>query len=348
MSINTTTLYRKYRPQSFNEVIGQDEVVTTLQKQITNESIAHAYLFSGGRGTGKTSIARIFARELGCHDQDIYEIDAASNRGINEIRTLRDGVVNRPFYSQYKVYIIDEVHMLTKEAFNALLKTLEEPPAHAIFILATTEKHKVLDTILSRCQVYDFRLGDKVQLAGMVERVAKEEGYDVASDAAEYIATMGNGSFRDTLSHLQKVLAVGDKKITLDDLQSIYGSGDQSAPYVLLEALNAQDGEQLIQSYQKYTTDHAGRDYRNLLDELLTLVRTVLLLRHSAQYAEQAAQEHTAEKIAAMQDMPQITSHTLRGLLDTYERVHSSSHPAEDFEVYLYSQIEKWTADQGR
>jgi len=155
------TLYRKHRPTAFEDVFGQDEVISILQNSIKQGSISHSYLFSGTRGTGKTSIARIFARELGTSDQDIYEIDAASNRGIGEIRELRAGVDTRPFNSNYKVYIIDEVHMLTKEAFNALLKTLEEPPSHVLFILATTEKHKILDTIISRCQVFDFNRPNK-------------------------------------------------------------------------------------------------------------------------------------------------------------------------------------------
>ncbi|MAZ40838.1 hypothetical protein CL654_01870 [bacterium] len=150
-------LYRKYRPQSLNDVLGQDHIVEALKHSLKNKSISHAYLFSGPRGTGKTSIARILARELKTSPEDLYEIDGASNRGIDEIRSLKEGVATLPFASPYKVYVIDEVHMLTKEAFNALLKTLEEPPSYVVFILATTELHKVPDTIVSRCQSFIFK-----------------------------------------------------------------------------------------------------------------------------------------------------------------------------------------------
>ena len=147
-------LYRKYRPENFDEVLGQDHIVTTLSESLKLGNVAHAYLFSGGRGTGKTTMARILARAVNCSENDLYEIDAASNRGIDDIRELREAVNTLPFESPYKVYIIDEVHMLTKEAFNALLKTLEEPPAHALFILATTEMDKLPETIVSRCQTF--------------------------------------------------------------------------------------------------------------------------------------------------------------------------------------------------
>ena len=157
VSMSESVLYRKYRPQSFKEVLGQEHVVEALEGAIRLGRVAHAYLFSGSRGTGKTSVARILAKALGTSETDLYEIDAASNRGIDDIRLLRDGVSAVPFESKRKVYIIDEVHMLTKEAFNALLKTLEEPPPHVIFILATTELEKVPETIISRCQTFSFK-----------------------------------------------------------------------------------------------------------------------------------------------------------------------------------------------
>jgi DNA polymerase-3 subunit gamma/tau len=167
-------LYRKYRPQTFAEVRGQDQVVKVLQGALSQNHIGHAYLFAGGRGTGKTSVARIFARAVGVGDTDLYELDAASNRGIDDVRTLREAVNTLPFSSPYKVYIIDEVHMLTKEAFNALLKTLEEPPAHVIFILATTEMEKLPDTIVSRCEVHQFKQPSRAMLKEQVIDVAKK------------------------------------------------------------------------------------------------------------------------------------------------------------------------------
>ncbi len=199
-------LYRKYRPQKFSEVLGQDHIVKVLESSVETNKVSHAYLFVGSRGTGKTSVARIFAKEIGVSENDMYEIDAASNRGIEDVRELRDGARVLPFDSKYKVYIIDEVHMLSKDAWGALLKTLEEPPKHVIFILATTEVHKVPETIISRCQVFTFRKASEVVLKNMLTEVAKQEGFELGSGVAELIAILGDGSFRDALGTLQKVL----------------------------------------------------------------------------------------------------------------------------------------------
>ncbi len=216
-------LYRKYRPGKWAEVTGQDHIVEPLKNSVASGNIAHAYLFAGPRGTGKTSIARILAKEIGTSDKDLYEIDAASNRGIDEIRMLRDAVGTLPFESEYKVYIIDEVHMLTKEAFNALLKTLEEPPKHVIFILATTDDHKVPDTVVSRCQVYQFKSPSVVELAKLIIKVGKKEEVEIDKDAANLIAMLGDGSFRDTLGVLQKVLssAGNEKTISAEIVQKV-------------------------------------------------------------------------------------------------------------------------------
>ncbi len=200
-------LYRKYRPQGFADVIGQDSVVKALSGAIKNKTIAHAYLFAGSRGIGKTSIARIFAREIGTTPNDIYEIDAASNRGIDDIRALRDAVGTLPFESEFKVYIIDEVHMLTKEAFNALLKTLEEPPKHVVFILATTEVYKLPETIVSRCQVFEFKRPTVDILKDTVMAIAEKEGFTIEPGGAELVALVGDGSFRDTHGVLERVIA---------------------------------------------------------------------------------------------------------------------------------------------
>jgi DNA polymerase-3 subunit gamma/tau len=180
-------LYRKYRPETFDDVLGQDAIVASLKHAIAQEKVSHAYLFAGSRGTGKTSIARIFARALGTSANDIYEIDAASHNGVDEIRELRDGVATLPFDSKYKVYILDEVHMLSKPAFNALLKTLEEPPKHVVFILATTELHKVPETVRSRCQIFEFKKPHAALLASFVQAIAKKEGGAVDDGAAELI-----------------------------------------------------------------------------------------------------------------------------------------------------------------
>ena len=218
-------LYRKYRPATFAEVIGQDHVVKVLEGAIKNKNITHAYLFSGSRGTGKTSIARIFARAVGCATNDLYEIDAASNRGIDEIRALREAVRTLPFESPYKVYIIDEAHMLTKDAFNALLKTLEEPPDHVIFILATTEVAKVPETIISRCQTFQCRKPVAAELAEFLRSVAQQEKFSLDQPAIELIVIMSDGSFRDAVGALQKAMSLSaDQKITFEELQPIFGA----------------------------------------------------------------------------------------------------------------------------
>src|SRR3989338_2533877 len=218
-------LYRKYRPKTFDEVVGQEHVVEALEKSVKAKKVSHAYLFVGSRGTGKTTVARIFAAEIGVTVNDLYEIDAASNRGIDDIKLIREGVRVLPFDSKYKVYIIDEVHMLSKDAWGALLKTLEEPPKHVIFILATTEFHKVPETIISRCQVFTFRKASDAVNKKMLLDVAKKEGFELESSGAELLAILGDGSFRDAQGELQKVLNFSlGKKIKREDVEKITGA----------------------------------------------------------------------------------------------------------------------------
>src|SRR3989344_5427874 len=200
-------LYRKYRPQKFSDVIGQSHIVQVLEGAIKLGNISHAYLFSGARGTGKTSVARILSREIGTSPNDLVEMDAASNRGIDDVREIRESVNTLPFESKYKVYIIDEVHMLTKEAWNAFLKTLEEPPSHVVFILATTELEKVPDTVISRCQTFSFKQPNQAMLKEFALSVAKREGATLELAATELVALIGDGSYRDVHGILEKVLS---------------------------------------------------------------------------------------------------------------------------------------------
>ncbi len=232
-----TALYRKYRPEAFDEIIGQDHIVSAIEGALKQGKLAHAYLFSGTRGTGKTTTSRIIAKALGTSQSDLYEIDAASNRGIDNIRELRENVGTLPFDSKYKVYIIDEVHMLTKEAFNALLKTLEEPPAHVVFILATTELEKVPETIISRCQTFVFRSPSEKVLRTVIENTAKKEKVKLGAGAAELIALLANGSFRDALGTLQKVMSATDGTITSEAVEKVTGSPSASIVRDLIEAI---------------------------------------------------------------------------------------------------------------
>lgn len=270
-------LYRKYRPVTFEDVVGQEQVVGLLQSSITQKKISHAYLFCGGRGTGKTSIARIFARDIGCNPEDIIEIDAASNRGIDEIRELREAVRTAPFSSPYKVYIVDEAHMLTKEAANALLKTLEEPPSHVIFILATTDPEKLPATIVSRCQKVVFVSPSNETLAKRLLYVAKQEGKDLDDKTAALIATHGKGSYRDALGVLEQVLTSGGEKVTYENVLLFLGVADKEVLLALLSALCKKDSHGLVEAC--ITLESSGVSPVTVYDDVLELMRSGLLLR---------------------------------------------------------------------
>jgi DNA polymerase-3 subunit gamma/tau len=323
------TLYRTYRPGSFAQVRGQEHIVGTLEKAIKNNKIAHAYLFSGGRGTGKTSVARILAASLGVSDKDLYEIDAASNRGIDDIRELREGVYAMPFSSPYKFYIIDEAHMLTKEAWNALLKTLEEPPAHAIFVLATTERDKVPDTIQSRCEVYTFKQPTREILAGIVGDVAKSEGYSLEAAGAELVALLAEGSFRDALSILQKVLSVAEgKKITVQDVESVSGAPRGEVIRQIINAIAKRDPSTALGAIQQAVSENM--DPRTLTKLLIHRLRVVLLMRFAPELVESLAAELTeADRVLAKEISkdPGITSDTLRALLEAHSRMTYAAVP---------------------
>lgn len=245
-------LYRKYRSKSLAEIVGQEHITRALDNALKQDKISHAYLFTGPKGVGKTSIARILAHEVNNfpYDEsetrlDIIEIDAASNRRIDEVRDLRDKVHSAPTAGRYKVYIIDEVHMLTREAFNALLKTLEEPPAHVIFILATTEAHKLPETIISRTQHYAFRPVTLDKVTEHLQTIAREEKIDISPDALELIARHGEGSFRDSISLLDQVRTYGDS-ISLNDVEAVLGVAPEDGLRQLIASLSAGDAATVI------------------------------------------------------------------------------------------------------
>ena len=320
-----TTLYRKYRPQTFKEVIGQDHVVKTLESALKLGNFAHAYLFAGSRGTGKTSVARIFSHELGCTGNDIYEIDAASNRGIDDIRELRDSVQTLPFDSKYKVYIIDEVHMLTKEAFNALLKTLEEPPAHVIFILATTESEKLPSTVISRCQGFTFKKPSQNTLKDVSLNIAKKEGYTLDPSAAQLIAILGDGSFRDTLGILQKVISTSaDKKITAEEVETITGAPSRALVDDFITAIAEDKLDAGLATVNKAVENNINM--KMFLKLILAKFRFILLLRFAKDMEADIKNEIDEDDFKFLKKMsdPQntkLSSATLSELLVAYSKL---------------------------
>ena len=283
-------LYRKYRPKSFKEVLGQDHIVNVLESSVETNKVSHAYLFVGTRGTGKTSVARIFATSIGVSVNDLYEIDAASNRGIEDIKLLRDGARVLPFDSKYKVYIIDEVHMLSKDAWGALLKTLEEPPKHVIFILATTELHKVPETIISRCQVFTFKKASDTVCKKMLIEVAKKEGFELEAGSAELLAILADGSFRDGLGELQKVLNFSkSKKIKKEDVEKITGAPKGALVNDYISAIAEKNVEKGIMAVKKASEENL--DMKLFFKLIIEKFRVAIILRYAPNLEKEMAGE---------------------------------------------------------
>lgn len=296
--MSNIALYREYRPKTFDEVIGQDHIVQTLKNQIKNDSLSHAYLFCGTRGTGKTSTAKIFAKAINCENNidgspclncracrelanssnlDILEIDAASNNRVDEIRDLRDKIKYPPVVGKYKVYIIDEVHMLTDSAYNALLKTLEEPPKHAIFILCTTEVHKLPQTILSRCMRFDFRLVSIEDLKNQLRKIFNDKGIKFEEEAVHLIASRGEGSVRDTLSIADLCASFSNNNVTYASCLEALGSSSTEALVRLSNALISNDGEGLLIELNNFA--QSGKNFTILSKELINHLKTLLTIK---------------------------------------------------------------------
>ena len=325
-----STLYRAYRPASWSEVRGQEQVVAALQAALKHpEKMAHAYLFAGSRGTGKTSVARILAKALGVSDKDLYEIDAASNRGIDDIRALREAVYSMPFESPYKFYIIDEAHMLTRDAWNALLKTLEEPPIHAMFVLATTERDKVPETIQSRSQVHTFKQPSREILAEIITDVAKREGYSIERAAAELIALLAEGSFRDALSILQKILSATEgKKISVLDVEKVTGAPRGELVRQVLSGLAAKDAGASLAAIAAAVGENI--DARQFARLLVHRMRVVLLMRYAPALAKEISEELTEadrELAGKLAKEPTVNSDMLRQLLEAYSTMAYAAVP---------------------
>lgn len=334
------SLYRAYRPQVFEDVAGQEQVTKPLSEQVKNGTVGHAYLFAGSRGLGKTSVARIFARALGSTEKDIYEIDAASNNTVEDIRNLTENVYTLPFDSKYKVYILDEAHMLSKSAWNAFLKTLEEPPAHALFILATTELEKVPETVQSRCQVFTFKKPNREGLAAHVTNIAKKEKYTIEPAAADLIALLAEGSYRDALSILEKVSSVSvDKKLTLAETEHATGAPRRVLVESFVHALSEGNSAKALEVIGSLAHEHI--EYPLYLSLVLEYVRTVLLVRYAPELRKELESESGADSFAGVTELAEakdskLTHRTLAVLLDAVSRMRFSPVPALPLELAVY------------
>ena len=308
-------LYRTYRPQTFEEVAGQEHIVRTLKNALATGKIAHAYLFAGPRGTGKTTMAKLFAKALNCEEgigcqcnkckncvsvtegshPDVLELDAASNNGVDEIRELIDKVKYGTILGRYKVYIIDEVHMLSAGAFNALLKTLEEPPAHVIFILATTEPHKILPTILSRCQRYDFNKVSEVDIKERIKAILLNEGVEYVEDAVDLIVNLADGGMRDALSILEKVLAYSGNKLVEKDVLDIFALESKEEKIKLINSIINHDMGDVLSRLNNYI--NKGTDIKRLTEDLLGILKDIVIYNSSSigNYLEILKEEEASE-----------------------------------------------------
>lgn len=350
-------LYRKYRPSNFDEVVGQQPIIQTLKNAIVQNRIAHAYLFCGPRGTGKTSIAKIFAKMLNCEDEsnkpcgkcinckmvqngshpDIIEIDAASNNGVDEVRNLIDKVKYAPMQGKYKVYIIDEVHMMTTGAFNALLKTIEEPPAHVVFILATTEPNKVIPTIISRCQRFDFNKVSQKDIEKRLSIVCKEEKIEIDPEAISLIAQLADGGMRDSLSILDQCIAYCSSNITVDNVREIYGVLTTSDIGKLFEHLYVHEVDALIQQIQECSDK--GMDLKRLTSDFITLLKESIILDYSSN-SQLVSNTHkeVIEKYLLKSPSP-FRFNVLNELMDVFNKYNYASNVLDYLETALLKSI---------
>ena len=350
-------LYRRYRPKTFADLVGQDAVSKILTASIEQNRIGHAYLFAGPRGTGKTSTAKILAKSLNCVNgptatpcgecenckkldngtsMDVMEIDAASNRGIDEIRTLRDTVKFAPVDGKFKVYIIDEVHMLTIEAFNALLKTIEEPPAQVVFILATTEIHKVPATIKSRCQRYDFRRISEQTIFDRLKYVAEEANIVADSDALSIIAHAADGGLRDALSILDQCAAI-NLRVTKRDVQDLLGLAGVAGIFSLVDAIISKDLPQMLKTIDRILSE--GRDPNQLIADLIQYLRDLMIYKETGR---QDFYEVPTESLEMQKDLLKTSQlpAMLKILNETSRELRWSVQPRITMEVMLFSLIQ--------
>ncbi len=345
-------LYRTYRPHSFDTVVGQKHIVQTLQNALKQNKISHAYLFCGPRGTGKTTVAKLVAKSVNClnHEKapcnecehcitiqngnhpDVIEIDAASNNGVDEIRDLIEKVKYAPLQAKYKVYIIDEVHMLTQGAFNALLKTLEEPPQHVIFILATTEPHKVLPTIISRCQRYDFVRVNTKDIQGRIEEVLKVENIKYEEEATRLISQLADGGVRDALSILEQVIAYSGDELNTQHVNDIYGIATTQDKLRLLDSIIEKDVSKLMNEIEFITQKNI--DIRRLTNDLMDLIKESIVYAFTND--KKLLNKLTVEEASSLNRIkPIIGLKMIEDLMDTAEKYRTASDLMSYFEIGL-------------
>lgn len=343
-----TALYRKYRPSNFASVVGQEVVVDILKNSILNNKVSHAYLFTGPRGTGKTSIAKILAHAVNClnfngdicgecevcknleiNDSDIIEIDAASNNGVDEIRTLRDNVKLLPSFCKYKIYIIDEVHMLSTGAFNALLKTLEEPPSHVIFILATTEPNKIPLTILSRCQRFDFNKISNEKLVSRLLYIATQEGKIIDKSILEYIAEISDGGLRDAINLLDQVISLPQECVTLEEIDRLSGRISQNTLFELLSAISTGNYLSILNISDIIYGE--GKNYKDIADGMLAIVRDLSINFEVDNYFNKDYSSKLATINIPFDKLISITSL----LNELIKELKNSNDPKMLFDIYM-------------
>ena len=351
-------LYRKYRPTDFDEVFGQQHIVETLKNAVNNNKLAHAYLFCGPRGTGKTTIAKILAKMVNCESEakkpcckcpscidiqesthpDVVEMDAASNNGVDEARELVEKVKYAPMSGKYKVYIIDEVHMMTTGAFNALLKTIEEPPSFCIFVLATTEPHKIPSTIISRCQRFDFKKLSKKIIQRNLIAVCEKEKINCSKEAVDLIAELAEGGMRDALSILDQCIAYAQDDITLQDVSDVYGVATTEDKIELYQMIYEKDVKQLIEKLSEIETN--GIDIRRLTTDLINIAKeTVVYIYSKNTDILNILNEENAKRVASMFDSNTLLKY-VDYLIDTLSKYRDATNTLTYLEVCLLKMIE--------